>query len=107
MIVDINNKKIEVKECNHFIERLLGLMLKKEITVGLCFPRCNCIHTFFMFNKIDVIMTDKDNNVLYIYNGLKPWRLLLPKKDVYYTYELPINSINNLKIADKIKKLEN
>lgn len=71
------------------------------------FPNCNSIHTFFMFSNIDVIMTDKNNNVLYIYRNLKPWKLILPKKNVYYTYELPGGTLSKLKINDKIKKLDN
>lgn len=76
---------------------------KKKIDYGLCFPRCNSIHTFFMLQPIDVIMTDKNNKILYIYSNLKPWKIILPKKNVYYTYELPIGSTNDLKVNDVFK----
>lgn len=95
----INDKKIELKEANTFFKELRGLMFKKHINYALKF-RCNGIHTFFMESNIDVILTDKHNNVLYTYKDLKRRRIILPKKDVYYTYELPPNTIN-----EDIKKI--
>lgn len=90
MILNINNSKIEIRKYDKFIQKLKGLMfVRTPIHFGLCFKNCNAIHTFFMFQKIDVIMADKDNNIMYIYRNLKPFRLILPKKNVYYTYELP------------------
>lgn len=103
MFIKINNSKIPIKECIKFKDRLCGLMLKKEITEGYLFPKCNSIHTFFMLKPIDVIMTDKNNKILYIYSNLSPWKIILPKKKVYNTLELPINSAKELKVNDKIK----
>jgi len=85
---------INIKICNKFYNRLFGLMFKKNINYGLCFPKCNSIHTFFMRENIDVIMTDKDYNILYIYKNFKPNKIILPKKNVYYTFELPCNKFN-------------
>jgi uncharacterized protein len=105
MYLLINNKKVKYKVCLSFADRLIGLMFKKNIYQGLCFPNCNSIHTFFMICNIDVIMTDKNNNILYIYKDLQPNKIILPKKNVYYTYELPGSCLNNLKIGDKIEKV--
>ena len=77
-------------------------MFKKSFNYGLCFPNCNSIHTFFMKESIDVIMTDKDYNILYIFNNLKPNKIILPKKNVYYTFEIPVNKLN-LKINEKLQ----
>ena len=107
MKIIIDNKEIPLKEANTFFKKLKGFMFTKNIDHALVFKNCNGIHTFFMLNKIDVILTDKDNNILYLYPNLKKWRILLPKKKVYYTYELPINSINNLKINTKLKVKDN
>ena len=94
-------KKIDIKVCNSFFTRFKGFMFKKNINNILCFPKCNSIHTFFMLKKIDVIMTNKENKVLYIYNNLKPFKVILPKKNVYYTYELP-NNTNLYKVNEKL-----
>ncbi len=96
----IDDKKIELKEASTFIKKLVGLCFKKNIDFALRF-KCNGIHTFFMLENIDVILTDKNNNVLYIYKNFKRNRILFPKKNVYYTYELPANTIK----SKKIKKL--
>ena len=93
---------INIKFCNKFYDRLLGLMFKKNINYGLCFPRCNSIHTFFMLENIDVVMTDKNYKILYIYKNLKPNKIILPKKNVHYTFELPANKFN-LNVNEKIR----
>lgn len=94
-----------IKCYTKFKDRLLGLMFKKQkIDFGICFPKCNAIHTFFMFQSIDVVMTDINHKILYIYPNLKPWKIILPKKNVYYTYELPLGSTQNLKVNQTFKK---
>ena len=95
-------KDIEIKMCTNFFNKLIGLMFKKNFNYGLCFKHCNSIHTFFMREKIDVIMTDKNNKVLYVYNNLKKCKIILPKKNVYYTYEIPCNN-NIYKINDYLQ----
>ena len=77
-------------------------MFKKQINTILCFPKCNSIHTFFMFKSIDVVMTDKDYNILYIYKNFRPFKIIWPKRNVYYTFEFPINKFE-FKIGEKIE----
>ena len=102
MYIIKNNIRIEVEVCNNIFNRFLGFMFKKNINYGLCFPKCNSIHTLFMKESIDVIMTDKNYNILYIFKELKPNKIILPKKNIYYTFELPVNKFN-FKINEKIK----
>ena len=104
-----NKKKILIQDCTNFFKRLKGFMFQtKPITIGKRFPKCNSIHTFFMFQRIDVIMTDKNNKIIKIYSNLKPWKIIFPKKNVYYTYELPLCICNKYKINDilKIKEID-
>lgn len=96
------NKNIDIIDCNTFFSRLIGFMFKKNITNALLFNNCNSIHTFFMKENIDVIMCDKDNTIIYYYNNLKKNKIILPKKKVYKTIELPINYFN-IKINTKIR----
>ena len=96
-----NNEIIKVKWCDNFFNRLIGLMFKKDFDYCLCFPRCKSIHTFFMKTKIDVIMTDKNYKVLHIFKNVQPNKIILPKKNVYYTFELKPNIIN-FNIGDKL-----
>lgn len=76
-------------------------MFKKNIKYCIYFPNCNSIHTFFMKEPIDVIMTDKNYNILYIYKNFKPWRIILPKKNVKHVFEYPYNS-TDYKVNEKV-----
>lgn len=81
-------KDISIKTCTTFKDRFIGFMFKKnKQNYGLHFPRCNSVHTFFCFQDLDIYMTDKDNNILYIYKNIKPNRIILPKKGVINIYE--------------------
>ena len=97
-----NNKDIVVINCETFFSRLKGFMFKNNIDIALMFDRCNSIHTFFMKNNIDVIMCDKENNIIYYYNNLGKNKVILPKKNVYRTIELPVNYFD-IKINTKIR----
>lgn len=97
-----DGKEINIKNCNNFFSRLMGFMFKKNINYALLFNNCNSIHTFFMKSNIDVIMCDKDNNILYYYNNLEKNKIILPKKNVSKVIELPVNYFK-IKINNKIR----
>lgn len=97
-----NSKKI--KEAKTFFQKLKGLMFKKNFDYILKF-KTNGIHTFFMKTKIDAVLTDKNGNILYIYKSLKPNRIILPKKHVTYTYEMPEGFVQNLEDKKNISEL--
>lgn len=97
-----NDKNIEITECKSFFSRLRGFMFKKNINNALLFNNCNSIHTFFMKSNIDVIMCDKNNNILYYFNDLGKNKVVLPKKNVYKTIELPVNFFD-IKVNTKIR----
>lgn len=94
MKIKIDNKEINLIICNNFSKRLIGNMFTKN-TKNLIFNKCNSIHTFFMRKKIDVLMFDKNKKLLKTYKNLKPWKIILPKKNVYYVVELPEGTIKN------------
>ena len=97
-----NNKEIELINCKSFYSRLKGFMFKKNINNALLFIKCNSIHTFYMKENIDVIMCDKDNNILYFYKDLKKNKIIFPKKNVYKVIETPSNYFD-IKKNTKIK----
>lgn len=96
----LKNKEIILKECVKFKDKLLGFMFKKNINYALRF-KCKSIHTFFMKENIDIIVTDKNNKVINVYNNFKRNKILINLKS-YYIYELPKNS-NTYKIGDTLK----
>lgn len=101
--IKIEEQSFNIEICNTFFKRLVGFMFrKKKITIGKCFPNCNSIHTFFMFQKIDVIFCDKNMKIIKIYKSFPKNRIILPVKNAYYTFELPENSTNKFKIGNQI-----
>ena len=64
-------------------------MFRKNINSSLLFANCNSIHTFFMKENIDVIMCDRDNNILFFYKDLPKNKIIWPKKGVNRVYETP------------------
>lgn len=92
MKVIINNKEIDLILANTFFKKLKGFMFQTNIDYCLRF-KTNSIHTFFMKENIDIVMTDKFNNVLFIFKNIKKNKIII-RKNVYYTYEFPKNFIN-------------
>ena len=92
---------MEIKYYDKPFDKFKGLMFKKDFNYGIRL-RSNGIHTFFMKECIDVYLTDRNYKVLYVYKCLKPNKIVLPKKSVFYTYEFPLNK-TSYKIGDKIE----
>ena len=84
---------MEIKYAKSFKDRLFGLMFKKNINYILCFERCNCIHTFFMRERINVFFVDRNNNILRVYKNVPKNRILICW-NAYYTYEAPARVTN-------------
>lgn len=103
MKIYVKQKSILIKIYKNPFLKALGLMGKKDIKEGIVLVRCNSIHTFFMRQNIDVVMTDKNYKILYIYKNLKKNKIIWPKKKVYYTFELPKGTIHDLKINTYLK----
>lgn len=80
-------------------------MLTKNIDKALLFDNCNSIHTFFMFESIDVILCDNNNRVLYYYPNLGKNRIILPKRNVSKVYETPALYFD-IKIDDVLEVYE-
>ena len=96
-----DNKDIVLVECKSFFSRLKGFMFVRKIDKALLFNSCNSIHTFFMRSNIDVIMCARDNTILYYYHNLGKNKIILPKKGVYKTIEVPVGYFD-IKINEKI-----
>ncbi len=77
-------------------------MFCRDIDKALMFDKCNSIHTFFMYENIDVIMCDKNNIILYYFNNLPKNKVILPKKGVSIVYETPSNYFK-IKIGDEME----
>jgi len=65
---------------------------------------CNSIHMFFMRYSLDVIFVDRDGRVLFLYEGIKPWRVGRLVKGARMAIELPTGTINrtNTEVGDRL-----
>lgn len=103
MYINLKNKDIDIKVCNNYFNRLIGYMFYLDpITNGLCFPNCNAVHTMFLYQPIDIAMTDNNNKILYLYQNVKPWRII-NEKDVTTTYEFASGMLDEYSVGDSLK----
>ena len=102
MKIKIEKQILMIKPCTHFFSRFLGMMgRRKKMEYGFYFPKCSSIHTFFMFQKIDVIMVDKANHIIAYYPQLKPYKIVSCKNAVS-CYEFSTGILNNVSIGKSI-----
>ncbi len=85
-----------------YIQKLTGLMGKKNINYGMFFPGVSSIHTFFMKESIDVIGLNDAMIVTSIYENVKPNKILI-LKNANHTLELPKGKSKRYHIGQKVK----
>jgi hypothetical protein len=84
------------RRANGFIERGRGLMFTPSLSEGegLVIEPCSSIHMFFMRFPLDVLFLDREGRVLFMYKGIKPWRMGRVVKGARSAVELPVGSID-------------
>ena len=85
-----------------YMQKLTGLMGKKNINYGMFFPGVSSIHTFFMKESIDVIGLNDAMIVTSIYEHVKPNKILI-LKNANHTLELPKGESKRYHIGQKVK----
>lgn len=79
--------------------RFRGLMMRSPASfgpgTGLLIDPCSSIHMFFMRFPIDVLYVDRNDRVVRVQRGIKPWRVgPLHTKGARYVVELPAGTID-------------
>ena len=97
----------KLRVARSFLSRFMGLMGKRGIAAdeALCFPKCNSIHTFFMRFPIDIVFVGTDGTVIDVVEGLRPWRLLLPRSKARHTVEIAARRARELgiRVGDRLR----
>lgn len=72
--VELASRVVKAEDYDSRCRGLLGRsgMARQE---GLWIVPCPMIHTFFMKFSIDVLFLDREQKVVRVLEGLKPWRL--------------------------------
>src|SRR5216683_3203403 len=75
--------------------RLIGLLGRRSLKPdgGVWIVPANSIHTIGMLFSFDVVMIDKNFNVVSVKELVKPFRIILPKLRAESVIELPAHTI--------------
>ena len=105
-IITDNNKKLKINTLTSFKDRIKGYRFYLyPIKEGLCYPKKKMINTYFVCQKLDIVVTDKENNILAIYPSIKTEKFIRPRLKSYYIYLLPEGSSKGLENYEKLRVL--
>ena len=100
MKLDLGKKKILIHEVNGFFERYKTLKFElKPLKEGFLFKNRKFLSTYFFCQKVDVVMTDQNHKILYLYPNLKTEKRIFYKRKVCDTYILPLGSCEHLEVG--------
>ncbi len=107
MYLRVKKKKIMIKELFGFWNRFKGLKFVLDpIDYVVKFSHKKFVTTNFLCQKIDIILTDREDKILYIYENFKSEQYILPKCKVYNVYFLPLHTAKNFKVGEKLTIIE-
>ncbi|NLH95766.1 MAG: DUF192 domain-containing protein [Clostridiaceae bacterium] len=98
-VTNVTRKTVLAADCktaSTFFARLRGLQFRKRFPPGhgLLLVPCNSIHTFFMRFPIDAVFLDRENRVVHICEGIKPWRVSGMIRSARCVLELPAGTVS-------------
>lgn len=99
--------EIKVKACKNLSQKIKGLIGAEKPYAVLINTRFG-IHTFGVKFPIDVLVVDKDNQVVKVYENMRPNRLFFWNPIYNKVLELPLGKIkkNNIEIGTQLKIIE-
>ncbi|NPV52379.1 MAG: DUF192 domain-containing protein [Firmicutes bacterium] len=82
-----------------FVGRLVGLLGRASLPVGegIVLIPCRCVHTFFMRFPIDILFLDRSFRVIWLAEGVKPFRITPVVHEACCVAELPSGTIRDTK----------
>ena len=102
--IKTGNKKIKINTLTNLKDRIKGYRFYLyPIKEGLCYPKKKTINTYFVCQKLDIVVTDKENNILAIYPSIKTEKFIRPRLKAYYIYLLPEGSSKGIEKNEKLR----
>jgi uncharacterized membrane protein (UPF0127 family) len=102
-----NALSTQARRADSFLARGRGLMMAPPLPEGggLVIEPCNSIHMFFMRYPLDIIFLDKAGEVVFMYRGIKPWRMGRVVKGARLAIELPEGAIerSGTRVGDRVE----
>lgn len=103
MYLKINKSKIPIEIKTSFIDKVKSFRFKlTELEYALCFPKKRRINTYFYCQRFDIIMTDKDNIILNIFENTRTEERYKGNKKVFFTYVFPVGVSSYYDIGDTL-----
>lgn len=106
MYIKINKKKYDVIFLNDFWLKLKSLKFYLDPIKDIYMMKRKGISTYWFCQKVDIIMTDKDNKIRRIYKSFKTESFIFPKRKVTYIYLAPVGVADNFKVGDEFVVLD-
>lgn len=101
MYVKLNNKRYEVREYVSFWDRFKTLKFVIEPIDYIIMLKRKSLSTYLFCQKVDIVMTNDEDEILKIYSNFPSEKIIFPKRLVKITYILPAGLAKNLKINSK------
>lgn len=103
MKLKLGTKKIDVLPIDRHWERFKTLKFDlKPLTKVILFKNRKYLSTYFFCQKVDVIMTDDKDIILYMFPNYKTEKIIFYKRKVTNIYILPLDSCKNFTIGQKL-----
>ena len=101
MYLKVKNKKIDIIELNKYNEKFKSFKFHlKEIDYGVKL-KSKFYNTYFFCQKVDICVTNKEDTIVRLYEGVRSekFKFILKAKYIYY---LPLNTVKHLKLNEKL-----
>ena len=99
----VQNKKINILECNTFLKRFTSFKFKmEEIDYGLYFPHKKSANTYLFCQKVDLCFTDDNQKILYLYTKVRSEQIIIHLK-AKNLWILPLGTSLKLKVGEPLK----
>jgi hypothetical protein len=104
MYIKINGKQLKLEERNSFKDKLISLKFNfNKLDYAIKFTNKKYINTVFFVQRVDIVLTDKDDKIIYLEEDVRSEKYYIHKKGTANVYLLPLGSVKYLAIGDIIK----
>ncbi|MFI3260223.1 MAG: hypothetical protein R3Y13_00690 [bacterium] len=104
MKIILNNIQYDICNCDTFTKRIFTLVGKKNINKAYYYQNENKVHTFFLFDNVDIIGINKKNIVIFKYLDVPRNKIVEISNDKNNTdiFIIPLKSSCSIKIGDNL-----
>lgn len=101
MYIKVGKKKYNVIFLNTLWLKFKSLKFYLEPIEDIYKLKKKSLSTYLFCQKIDIIMTDKNNKIIRIYERFGTEKIIFPKRKVFYIYLAPLGVSNYFNVGDE------